>query len=108
MAELGTRCTHRKGAGRKLSAYGCARRISTRRAGHGFTGGTRELGRAIGLLDEKPGVGDRVTKGPGVTGSFRLATSPTGTPRTREARKVSGNERQAKDPEKGRWQSSHR
>src|SRR5260370_31296017 len=31
MAELGTRGTHRKGAGRKLSAYGCARRISTRR-----------------------------------------------------------------------------
>src|SRR4029453_10351591 len=31
MAELGTRCTYRKGAGRKLSAYGCARRISTRR-----------------------------------------------------------------------------
>src|SRR5262245_4165665 len=83
----------------------CAGHHRGLRAGHGFTGGTRELGRAIGLLDERPGVGDRVTKGPGVTGSFRLATSPTGTPRTREARQVSGNERQAKDPEKGQWQS---
>src|SRR5262245_31386801 len=51
MAELGTRCTYRKGAGRKLSAYGCARRISTRRAGHMSIGGTRELGRALWLLD---------------------------------------------------------
>ena len=83
----------------------CAGHHRGLRAGHGSTGGTRELGRAIGLLDERPGVGDRVTKSPGVTRGFRLAMSPTGTPRTREARKVAGNERQAKDPEKGRWQS---
>ena len=46
MAELGTRCTHRKGAGRKLSAYGCARRISTRRPDHAEKGRTRERVRA--------------------------------------------------------------
>jgi len=49
-----------------------------------------------------PGMGDRVTKSPGVTWSFLLATSPLGTPRTTEAGKVSGNERQVKDPETGR------
>jgi len=32
MGELGTRRTDRKSADRKLSAYGCARRDSTRRA----------------------------------------------------------------------------
>ena len=50
MAERGTRCTHRKGARRKLSAYGCARRISTRRAGHAGRGETRERGRVTCLL----------------------------------------------------------
>ena len=30
----------------------------------------------ICLLDHRPGMGDRVTKGPGVTWSFLLATSP--------------------------------
>src|SRR5215813_14645603 len=79
----------------------CAGHHRGLRAGHGFTGGTRELGRAIGLLDEKPGVGDRVTKGLGVTGSFRLATSPTGTPRTREARKVSGERATSEGPREG-------
>src|SRR5215510_7933134 len=78
MAELGTRCTHRKGAGRKLSAYGCARRISTRRAGHVFRGGTRELGRAICVLAHMPGVGDRVTKGPGVGWALRPGHEPCG------------------------------
>src|SRR4029453_17564891 len=78
MAELGTRCTYRKGAGRKLSAYGCARRISTRRAGHAATGGTRELGRAIGVLAHMPGVGDRVTTGPGVGWALRPGHEPCG------------------------------
>ena len=50
-------------------------------------------------------MGDRVTKGPGDVWGFHQATSPYGTPRTAEARTVSGNERQAKDPERGRWQS---
>ena len=49
-----------------------------------------------------PGKGDRVTTSPGVTGGFHLATSPCGRPRTMEASKVSGNERQGKDPETGR------
>ncbi len=31
MVELGTRLAYRKSEGRKLSTYGCARRISTRR-----------------------------------------------------------------------------
>src|SRR5215471_3430677 len=78
MAELGTRGTHRKGAGRKLSAYGCARRISTRRAGHVSIGGTRELGRALWLLDAHPGLGDRVTKGPGGGWALRPAHEPCG------------------------------
>src|SRR5262249_47840725 len=49
-----------------------------------------------------PGMGDRVTKSPGVPGSFPLGTGPCRRPRTREASKVSGNERQVKDPETGR------
>src|SRR5712692_12001116 len=35
-------------------------------------------------------------------GASTLATSPAGRPRTTEAGKVSGNERQVKDPEMGR------
>src|SRR5713101_1185270 len=80
----------------------CAGHHRGLRAGHVFTGGTRELGRATCLLDHSPGVGDRVTKGPGVTWSFLLATSPQGTPLTTEAGKVSGNEQEVKDPETGR------
>src|SRR5215510_13907575 len=83
----------------------CAGHHRGLRAGHVFTGGTRELGRATCLLVRDPEWGDRVTKGPGVTGSFHLATSPEGRPRTMEAGKVSGSERQAKRPETGRWQS---
>src|SRR5439155_18572793 len=82
MAELGTRCTHRKGAGRKLSAYGCARRISTRRAGHVAIGVARELGRATCLLAIFP---DWDTGRPKVLawrGGFHHDTSPSGTPRT--------------------------
>jgi len=72
------------------------------RAGHVFTGGTRERGRATGLLDDVPGVGDRVTKSPGgILGAFPEVPSPEGTPRTMEARKVSGSERQVKRPERG-------
>ena len=37
-----------------------------------------------------PGLGDRVTKSPGVAWGFPLVMSPSGTPRTMEARKVSG------------------
>src|SRR5215510_8318580 len=96
MAELGTRCTHRKGAGRKLSAYGCARRISTRRAGHGFTGVTRERGRATCLLvtcpewgpgDQRPWRGLGASTRPRALGGYHERT---------EAGKVSGRERQVK------------
>jgi len=52
-------------------------------------------------LTTDPLWGDRVTTGPGVTGSFLLATSPSGTPQTTEAGKVSGSERHAKRPERG-------
>ena len=48
------------------------------------------------------GLGDRVIKGPGVCGGFDPRTSPYGTPRTTEAGKVLGRERQAKCPERGR------
>src|ERR1700752_3392554 len=56
-------------AGRQQSwaRYGeCAGHHRGLRAGHVFTGGTRERGRAPCLLDDMPGVGDRVTTGPGV------------------------------------------
>jgi len=51
-------------------------------------------------LTTDPEWGDRVSKGPGVPGSFLLATSPEGTPQPPEAGKVSGRERQAKRPER--------
>jgi hypothetical protein len=52
MAELGTRCTHRKGAGRKLSAYGCARRISTRRTLYATTGQREQAHTALSTAIE--------------------------------------------------------
>ena len=73
------------------------------RAGHVFTGGTRELGRATCLLDAIPGGGDRVTKSPGgILGAFPEVPSPEGRPRTMEARTISGRERQAQRPERDR------
>jgi len=48
------------------------------RAGHVFTGGTRERGRAICLLDAHPGLGDRVTKSPGVVWALRPGHEPCG------------------------------
>ena len=54
MAELGTRCTHRKGAGRKLSAYGCARRISTRRRRHAYKWIRRFVQEGLAGLHEHP------------------------------------------------------
>ena len=48
------------------------------RAGHVSRGGTRELGRALWLLDAHPGLGDRVTKGPGGGGALRPAPEPCG------------------------------
>src|SRR5262245_37289607 len=48
------------------------------RAGHVSIGGTRELGRALWLLDAHPGLGDRVTKGPGGGWALRPAPEPCG------------------------------
>jgi hypothetical protein len=77
----------------------CAGHHRGLRAGQVVTGGTRERGRAIGRLDDIPGLGDRGTTGPGVIlGASPQVTSPSGRPRTTGARKVSGRERQAKQP----------
>src|SRR3970040_1759180 len=68
-------------AGRQQSwaRYGkCAGHHRGLRAGHVFTGGTRELGRATWLLDAMPGLGDRVTKGPGVLWALRPDHEPFG------------------------------
>lgn len=65
--------------------------------------------RAICLLDDMLGLGDRVTKGPGgILGASPQVTSPSGRPQTTGARKVSGRERQAQQPERlnnslGQW-----
>ena len=74
------------------------------RAGHAFTGATRELGRAVCLLSmtEAEDKGYRVNKSPGAE---RAALRPPAS-RKRDtnqewAGKVSGSERQAKRPEKG-------
>ena len=50
----------------------------------------------------RPGMGDRVTKGPGVTWGFLLVTSPSGTSRTLEASKVSGRRATSEAPERDR------
>ena len=48
------------------------------RTGHVFRGGTRELGRATWLRDDIPGLGDRVTKGPGAVWALRPDNEPCG------------------------------
>src|SRR5882724_4110365 len=56
-----------------------------------------------------PGMGDRVTKSPGVTWGLRPGHEPTwGHHERHEAGAVSGSERQAKRPETGRGSSSRR
>ena len=97
---------NRKGACRKLSAYRCARRISTRRAGHTSTGVTRELGRAIDLLAYKPGLGDRVTKGPGVVGGLLPGHEPNrdSTNAQKQARYREASDERS-DPRWVGWQS---
>src|SRR6266571_7257674 len=68
-------------AGRQQSwvRYGeCAGHHRGLRAGHVFTGGTRERGRATCLLDDIPGLGDRVTKSPGAVWALRPANEPFG------------------------------
>ena len=48
------------------------------RAGHVCRGGTRERGSATCLLDAIPGVGDRVTQGPGAVWALRPGNEPCG------------------------------
>jgi hypothetical protein len=55
----------------------CAGHHRGLRAGHVFLGGTRALGRATGLLDVIPGLGDRVTKGPGAVWALRPGNEPS-------------------------------
>ena len=56
----------------------CAGHHRGLRAGHVSIGGTRELGRALWLLDAHPGLGDRVTKGPGAGWALRPGHEPCG------------------------------
>ena len=56
----------------------CAGHHRGLRAGQVFRGGTRERGRAPGLLDDRPGVGDRVPTGPGAVWARRPGTEPGG------------------------------
>ena len=73
------------------------------RAGHAAIGGTRELGRATCLLDNMPGVGDRVTKGPGVPWELPPGHEPVrDTTNARKQARYRGSERQAKRPERDR------
>jgi hypothetical protein len=71
------------------------------RAGHAAIGVTRELGRATCLLEHIPGVGDRVTKGPGVVGGFHSTMSPLGTPQTHGSRQGIGKASDKRSPRKG-------
>src|SRR6266851_1619078 len=48
------------------------------RAGHVCTGGTGERGRATCLLDERPGMGDRVIKSPGAVWALQPGHEPYG------------------------------
>ncbi len=68
------------------------------RAGHGARGGRRERGRATGLLDHSPGLGDRATTGPGVTGGFLLVPSPSGETTNSGSRQGIGATRDQRSP----------
>jgi hypothetical protein len=87
--------------------YGqCAGHHRGLRAGQVFRGGTRELGRAIGLLDAHPGTGDRGTKSPGTVWALRPGTEPYGeTTNSEKHARDQGTSAKAKEPERARWQS---
>ena len=71
-----TVCTRRKAA--VLGTLWHVRRTPPGSAsGQVCIGGTRERGRATGLLDHRPGMGDRVIKSPGVVGGFYPIVSGT-------------------------------
>ena len=78
------------------------------RAGHALTGATRELGRADCFPPEMPeGMGHRLNKGPGVGRAMRRAHRRAGNgTRTKRCRPgYRGDEREAKDFERGSRQS---
>jgi hypothetical protein len=95
------RCA-RAGRQQSWARYGeCAGHHRGLRAGHAARGGTRERGRATCLLDHIPGVGDRVTTGPGVVGGFHSAMSPLGIPQTHGSRQGIGKASDKRSPRKG-------
>src|SRR5262249_23727453 len=74
---------------------------STRRAGHVSIGGTRELGRALWLLDVHPGLGDRVTKGPGGGWALRPAPEPCGDTTNERSTQGIGERATSEEPREG-------
>src|SRR6516165_956795 len=107
MAARGTRCTHRQGAGRKRSAYGCARRMSTRRPEHGSMGGAWERGRADGLLVEQKERGAPTGAGKASRRGEEAPASPTrllgreGTQRKTSAARYRGRRGSTERPREG-------
>ena len=98
---------HATGRQQSWVRYGeCAGHHRGLRAGHASTGVTRELGRAICLLAYNPGLGDRVTKSPGVVGGFHPATSPyrDTTNARKQARYREASDKRS-DPRGVGWQS---
>src|SRR5262245_45143352 len=71
------------------------------RAGHVSIGGTRELGRALGLLDAHPGLGDRVTKGPGAGWALRPAHEPCGDTTNERSTQGTGERAPSEGPREG-------
>ena len=79
------------------------------RAGQVSTRGTRERGRAIGLLDHRPGVGDRVTTGPGVVlGASPRSRARKGEHEPREQARSRDASDTRSDPRGTWWPSSRR
>ena|SRR5438552_869835 len=70
MVELGTRLAYRKSECRKLSTYGCARRISTRRGGGEAARGLRAVG-AGDRREAKGSTGLGTSPRPGSQGGLR-------------------------------------
>src|SRR5467141_4349128 len=79
----------------------CAGHHRGLRAGHVFRGGTRELGRAICVLAHMPGVGDRVTKGPGVGWALRPGHEPCGETTNEGSTQGIGERATSEEPREG-------
>ena len=84
----------------------CAGHHRGLRAGHASIGVARELGRAIDLLADKPGLGDRVTQGPGVVGGLLPDHEPNrdSTNAQKHARYREASDERS-DPRRVGWQS---